>query len=66
LVGCRIGVDVARNIKKQGVEVDPDPVIKGTRDTFSSSGAGQPKTFKVTEAIPGFKEALKLMPRGSK
>ena len=39
--------------------------IDGTE--FSSSPRdGQPVTLKVTRAIPGWKEALKLMPAGSK
>lgn len=31
----------------------------------SSEKAGKPATFKVTEVIPGWTEALKLMPQGS-
>ncbi|MFY9328235.1 MAG: FKBP-type peptidyl-prolyl cis-trans isomerase [Georgfuchsia sp.] len=33
---------------------------------FDSSAAGKPATFKLSEVIPGWKEALKLMPVGSK
>jgi UDP-GlcNAc:undecaprenyl-phosphate/decaprenyl-phosphate GlcNAc-1-phosphate transferase len=39
-------------------------LIDGTE--FVSSPAGQPETFKVAGVIPGWKEALKLMPVGSK
>jgi FKBP-type peptidyl-prolyl cis-trans isomerase FklB len=33
---------------------------------FDSSAAGSPASFKVAEVIPGWREALKLMPAGSK
>jgi FKBP-type peptidyl-prolyl cis-trans isomerase FklB len=33
---------------------------------FDSSSAGSPASFKVAEVIPGWREALKLMPAGSK
>ena len=39
-------------------------LIDGTE--FDSSEAGKPATFDVKSVIPGFKEALKLMPVGSK
>lgn len=39
-------------------------LIDGTQ--FDSSQAGQPATLKVTGVISGWKEALKLMPVGSK
>ena len=39
--------------------------IDGT-EFFGSDGDGQPVILKVSEAIPGWKEALKLMPVGSK
>jgi len=39
-------------------------LIDGTE--FDRSPAGQPATFKVTGVIPGWTEALKLMPAGSK
>jgi len=39
-------------------------LINGTE--FDSSEAGQPATFKVAGVIPAWKEALKLMPVGSK
>jgi FKBP-type peptidyl-prolyl cis-trans isomerase len=38
-------------------------LIDGTE--FDKSEAGQPATFQVGAVIPGFKEALKLMPVGS-
>jgi len=38
-------------------------LIDGTE--FDKSQAGQPATFQVGMVIPGFKEALKLMPVGS-
>jgi FKBP-type peptidyl-prolyl cis-trans isomerase FklB len=38
-------------------------LIDGTE--FDKSEAGQPATFEVGMVIPGFKEALKLMPVGS-
>jgi len=38
-------------------------LIDGTE--FDKSEAGQPATFQVGGVIPGFKEALKLMPVGS-
>ena len=38
-------------------------LIDGTE--FDKSQAGQPATFQVGGVIPGFKEALKLMPVGS-
>jgi FKBP-type peptidyl-prolyl cis-trans isomerase len=38
-------------------------LIDGTE--FDKSQAGQPATFQVGQVIPGFKEALKLMPVGS-
>jgi FKBP-type peptidyl-prolyl cis-trans isomerase FklB len=38
-------------------------LIDGTE--FDKSQAGQPATFQVGAVIPGFKEALKLMPVGS-
>lgn len=38
-------------------------LIDGTE--FDKSQAGQPATFQVGSVIPGFKEALKLMPVGS-
>lgn len=38
-------------------------LIDGTE--FDKSQAGQPATFQVGAVIPGFKEALKLMPIGS-
>ena len=39
-------------------------LIDGTE--FDSSGSsGQPATLKVSEVIPGWREALKLMPVGS-
>jgi FKBP-type peptidyl-prolyl cis-trans isomerase FklB len=56
---------------KKPAEVDTVEVnyrgtlVKGT-DFDSSDRAGKPATFKVTEVIPGWKEALKLMPVGSK
>lgn len=40
-------------------------LIDGT-EFDSSYRAGQPATFKVTGVIPGWREALKLMPVGSK
>ncbi|MGZ6346164.1 MAG: FKBP-type peptidyl-prolyl cis-trans isomerase N-terminal domain-containing protein [Anaerolineales bacterium] len=40
-------------------------LINGT-EFGSSSGSGQPATLKVSEVIPGWREALKLMPVGSK
>jgi FKBP-type peptidyl-prolyl cis-trans isomerase len=39
-------------------------LIDGTQ--FDSSAPGQPATFQVGGVIPGFKEALLLMPAGSK
>ena len=33
---------------------------------FDKSPAEEPATFKVVEVIPGFREALKLMPVGSR
>jgi FKBP-type peptidyl-prolyl cis-trans isomerase len=39
-------------------------LIDGTE--FDKSEAGQPATFEVGMVIPGFKEALKLMPVGSR
>jgi FKBP-type peptidyl-prolyl cis-trans isomerase FklB len=39
-------------------------LIDGTE--FDKSQAGQPATFQVGAVIPGFKEALKLMPVGSR
>ena len=38
-------------------------LIKGTE--FDSSGS-ETRTFKLTEIIPGWREALQLMPVGSK
>jgi FKBP-type peptidyl-prolyl cis-trans isomerase FklB len=40
-------------------------LIDGT-EFDSSYKAGQARTFKVASVIPGFKEALRLMPAGSK
>ena len=40
-------------------------LIDGTEFDSSNRG-GQPATFKVTGVIPGWKEALRLMPVGSK
>ena len=34
-VSYGIGVDVARNFKRQGIEVDPDLLVKGLRDALS-------------------------------
>lgn len=52
---------------------DTDTVECNYRGTFingtefdSSAGRGQPVTFKLTQVIAGWKEALKLMPVGSK
>jgi FKBP-type peptidyl-prolyl cis-trans isomerase FklB len=52
---------------------DADTVECNYRGTFingtefdSSSRTGKPATFKVTGVIPGWTEALKLMPVGSK
>jgi FKBP-type peptidyl-prolyl cis-trans isomerase FklB len=52
---------------------DADTVVvhyRGTRidgtEFDSSYLTGQPVTFKITEVIPGWREALKLMPVGSK
>lgn len=39
-------------------------LLNGTE--FDSSDDGKPATLKVTQLIPGWKEALKLMPAGSK
>ena len=39
-------------------------LLDGTE--FDKSQAGQPASFNVNAVIPGFKEALKLMPVGSK
>lgn len=39
-------------------------LLNGTE--FDSSEDGKPATLKVTQLIPGWKEALKLMPAGSK
>jgi FKBP-type peptidyl-prolyl cis-trans isomerase FklB len=39
-------------------------LIDGTE--FDASAAGKPATFKVAGLIPGWREALKLMPAGSK
>jgi FKBP-type peptidyl-prolyl cis-trans isomerase FklB len=39
-------------------------LIDGT--TFDASQPGSPATFKVGGVIPGWREALKLMPQGSK
>jgi len=39
-------------------------LVNGTE--FDSSRAGQPATFKVAGVIPGWREALALMPVGSK
>ena len=39
--------------------------IDGT-EFENSERSGQPSTFKVSEVIPGWREALKLMPVGSK
>lgn len=33
---------------------------------FEATEAGKPSTVKVSQLIPGWKEALKLMPAGSK
>ena len=33
---------------------------------FDSSKGGKPASFKVNQVIPGWQEALKLMPEGSK
>jgi len=55
-----------------GKPTDADTVecrYRGTRidgTEFDRSPPGQPATFKVTEVIPGWREALKLMPVGSK
>ena len=40
-------------------------LVDGT-EFDSSYGRGQPATFKVTGVVPGWKEALQLMPVGSK
>jgi FKBP-type peptidyl-prolyl cis-trans isomerase FklB len=40
-------------------------LVDGT-EFDSTYKSGQPKTFKVTAVIPGWREALKLMPAGSK
>jgi len=34
-VSYGIGVEMARNFKRQGIEVDPDLLVKGLRDTLS-------------------------------
>ena len=39
-------------------------LINGTE--FDGSSPGQPATFEVSKVIPGWREALKLMPIGSK
>ena len=55
-----------------GKPTDADTVVCRYRGTlidgteFDRSPAGQPATFKVTEVIPGWREALKLIPVGSK
>jgi len=51
---------------------DNDSVVchyRGTRidgTEFDRSEDGKPATFKVTGVIPGYREALKLMPVGSR
>ena len=103
-----LGVQVAKTLKVQGIEVNADLLIQtdnGKKDgvvtlpsglqykivktaagkkpsdadtvtcnyrgtlidgtEFDKSTEGQPATFQVGAVIPGFKEALKLMPVGS-
>jgi FKBP-type peptidyl-prolyl cis-trans isomerase FklB len=51
---------------------DPDTVLVEYRGTlldgteFDGTEAGKPATLRVAQTIPGWKEALKLMPVGSK
>jgi FKBP-type peptidyl-prolyl cis-trans isomerase FklB len=48
------------------VEVNYRGILINGTEFDSSYGRGQSATFKVTGVIPGWKEALKLMPAGSK